>query len=301
MNTRGSSIASSVYVTRNGTNFSRLHSYGLDRKGFDELVRGANTVQDFAESFSAYFFALRGKQENAVLFEKSPQNIDCINDFLINFRDSHFVHLVRNPLFVFSSLLRRGFPPYIALSTWLIDMAKYYKYADNERIILVKYEKLTGDPFGQARMILKEVTGIDTDETVIRKGYENNRYRQLHSKKNTAWSISEYGKVGNANIRSFTESEIELLSTLNNICVGKRYAEKFDLSPICFTEAAEKFDYQESVSQVTKPTQSIPHKTINDSIWLLRIWMKDLLQGDCTLMDIPVYLNPISRVQKCAG
>ena len=105
------SIASSVYALSNGLITKDLHSYGFNIETFAALCRESEDILDFTERFADYVTALRGKPGNALVFEKTPQNISCIGEFLDAFKDSYFVYVVRNPLFVYASLLRRNFPP----------------------------------------------------------------------------------------------------------------------------------------------------------------------------------------------
>ena len=163
------SIASSVYALSNGLITKDLHSYGFNIETFAALCRESEDILDFTERFADYVTALRGKPGNALVFEKTPQNISCIGEFLDAFKDSYFVYVVRNPLFVYASLLRRNFPPYIALSTWLIDVARYARYKDHERVIPIRYEDLVEDPYAVVRLLLMKLASVDLSERRYRE------------------------------------------------------------------------------------------------------------------------------------
>ncbi len=289
-----SSPASSIYVARNGLNFTRLYSYGLDIATFESIVARSQTVRAFAEQFACHFLALRGKDEGGVLFDKTPQNINCIPEFLASFPDSYFIHLVRNPLYVTSSLLKR-FSPFIALATWLVDVAKYYKYRALDRIILVRYEDLTETPFAIAAALIEKITGRAISPAELQSGYEKNQYRKIHSKKLTTWSITDYGVVGDANRKQLTDDELTFMSVLRNMRINDKYAKLFDVAPISFVEAVDGLGYGPSVLDTLPHSSGKAMKTAADYKYLFVKWLKDVMYCDASLNTLPVYLNPLVR------
>ena len=93
---------SSVYLYSEGINTNILHQYGLDVPSLKELMRQSSSASEFGDLFSKHFLTLRGKNNQGVVFEKTPQNIICIESFLQEFKNSYFIFLVRNPVFVYN-------------------------------------------------------------------------------------------------------------------------------------------------------------------------------------------------------
>lgn len=292
------SSSSSIYLYRNGVNIHRLHSYGLDISEYKKIVEMASDLSGFVDNFANDYLGLRGKNENGIFFEKTPQNINCIGDFLHTFKDGYFIYIVRNPLYVYLSLLNRGFPKYIALITWLIDVAQYFKYKEHKKVILVKYEELVELPFKHVKDVLRVITNKTISEDEIKYGYENNRYRKAHSKKMKKWKINKYGKVENANYTVFSKENLTDFSTLLNAKIHPTYAEIFDLEEISFIELAKEFDYYdwiiERLSSV-KCENTIPTKTKEDYNRLLIKWLGDFIKKDSKWSYLKYYLNPIEK------
>ncbi|MEM7230910.1 MAG: sulfotransferase, partial [Planctomycetota bacterium] len=135
------SRSAAAYVRRQRLEQWRLANYGVDRVSLNRMVSESDSFPEFCEELFRVFSTLRGK-DCRLFFEKSPQNIHCVREFLESFPDSYFVHLVRDPLYVFRSLLKRGFPPYVTMATWLIDEAQAFGVRDHERVISLRYEDL---------------------------------------------------------------------------------------------------------------------------------------------------------------
>lgn len=289
----------SIYRSRNGVNIDRLHSYGLNVAGFQKMVKSASNLNEFVDNFADYYLALRGKDKNSILFEKTPQNINCIGEFLSTFKNGYFIHLVRNPLYVYLSLLNRGLPKFVALMAWYFDVAKYFKYKNHERVILVKYEKLVEQPFKIVKDILKLITNKDVSEEEIKYGYGNNRYRREFSIKLKSWKVKDYGKIKNAdNVIASNENLVDFCQLLN-IKIHPKYAEIFDIEEISFIESIKEFNYYdyivEELSSI-KLGSEIPAKTKEDHKRLLMKWFHDFKNKDAKLSHLKYYLNPIQKI-----
>ena len=124
----------------------RLCNYGIDRLLLKLILKESSSLKDFSINIFDVFSNFRGKQCK-LYFEKTPQNIHCAKIFLDTFKDSFFLHIVRNPLYVYKSLLKRNFPPYIAVNTWLIDESRSYELINHPRFITIYYEDLVKKPF----------------------------------------------------------------------------------------------------------------------------------------------------------
>ena len=299
-NIRHSSKASGIHRIRNRINFHRLHSYGLNEKELKAMVTGSRDLAEFCDHFAFRFLALRGKRDNGIVFEKTPENINCIREFTETFKDSRFIHIVRNPLYIYPSLMKRKFPRYISLLSWLIDVAKYLKYKDHPQVMLIKYEDLVRNPYAITRDILKTTAGItDLSDEEIEEGYRKNKCRELFSPKPKTWNVNTYGPVKNANVTQFSNQQLTELAALLKVRVRKSYAEEFDLAPVSFTDAIKELGYHDAVMEQLgefKDKARMPGKTAEDYARLLLKWEEDLRHGDAGIFALRHYLKPVEEV-----
>lgn len=290
------SSTSSIYRQSTGLETNELHSYGLSIEKFQQICKSPDSFLDFTNRFTSYYIALRGKRNDAIVFEKTPENISCIGEFLEASDNSWFIHIVRNPLYVYNSLLKRGFPPYISLCTWLIDIASYMKYKDHERVILIKYEDLVANPFQLVATIIKQVSGHDVTAHEIENNYVGNQYKQMTAIKLNAWSIKEYGKISNANEQSISQGIMDVFSYSYLLKVGEGYAEHFGLPQVSFEEALKLFGYWDALKPYYNHPPCEVKKTYKDVAHLIRKYLSDIKKGTAKVKDIHCYLNPVSKI-----
>lgn len=291
----------SPHRKRSSINFNRLHSYGLNIEEYKELVTSSKTINNFAQKFANNFIALRGKEDNAVVFDKTPINLNCIELFLENFKDAYFINIVRNPLFVYTSLLSRGFSPYVAMASWLTNVAKYLQYQDHQRVISIKYEDLCSHPFITVQNIIQTITGQKIKLQEIQDYYGHNKYRKIHSKKKLRWTITTYGEIRNANNKSIKPNDLLEFSKKITYAINAKYGEHFDLKSISFRESIEKLGYQEELEKYLN-LKSLTNKTnsnsknkfsLSDNKKLAIKWLSDFLNRDANLIHLPAYCYPI--------
>ena len=139
-----SSKSALIYQGRQRLLTEYLGAYGLNREKIIAIYAESANFTDFCNKLFEAFGKFRGK-DCQVFFEKTPQNIHCARSFLNTFKDGFFLHIVRNPLYVYKSLIQRNLPPYIAANTWLIDVSRAYQLINHPRLIEVKYETLIND------------------------------------------------------------------------------------------------------------------------------------------------------------
>lgn len=294
------SKTSTYCLLRNGTNFHRLYSYGLNIAEYKNLMNEANNLDKFIRSFAENFLALRGKNDDAIFFEKTPQNLNCLGEFLNHFKDSYFIHIVRNPIYVYPSLLKRGIPKYISLLTWLIDVAKYFKYKENSRVVLIKYEDLVEKPFKMASDLLKKISKKEVSESEIESGFKNNRYRKFHSKKISSWTIPQYGVVWDANKQKLNPEHLMDFSKLFNAKLNSTFANIFNLAEISFLDAVREFGYYNEIIKELNSinlSSELPLKSSKDKKRLYYKWFRDFIAREANIAHLRYYLNPI---EKCA-
>jgi len=289
------SKCSSVYLRRNSLVENDLCAYGLDITRLRKILTSSDNLSDILSDFAENFLSLRGKNIKGVVFEKSPQNIHCIKEYLES-TSGYFVHIVRNPINVYKSLLKRGFLPGIALITWLVDEAKIFNYLDDDRLIVVRYEDLLLNPYKITSEIIKKITGYSVDEKDIEYNYMNNEYRKHHTVKLSSWTNKEFGKVGKDNKKVMNDSDVSALVSLRDIKVSKEYAEYFGLAEVSFVQLLETFDYLSDYNDLPLGNESDFHLSLSEKNHLFRKFISDIRAGDSTLKDIHVYMNPVEKI-----
>ena len=289
------SRCSSVYLRRNGLVFNDLCAFGLNQNRLEKMVEASNGLDDFLAQFARSFLALRGKKLDGVVFEKSPQNIHCIRQYLSK-TDNPFIHIVRDPVDVFLSLKRRGFSTGIALITWLMDEAKMYEFFDHDRVKIVHYEDLLDNPFELTAELLRSVGQFEVNETAIEADFKNNPYREYHTVKLASWNQKKFGKTGRNNRRELSSDEIQSLAALKELKISKAYAEFFDLSEVSFVKILSKLGYEESFSAAVGNAESDFKLSASEQYKLSRKFTGDLKQGDARLTDLRTYIKPVETV-----
>ena len=276
--------------------FTRIYThkfsyYGLTLSDYEKLINESKNLNEFIEKFENYYLSLRGKNNNAIMFEKTPENLNTIGEFLNLNENNYFIYIVRNPIYVYKSLLNRGFSTYMAFSAWLIDVAKILKFKNNPRVISIKYEELIQDPY----LAIKSIFKIINREFIVTKEefehlYANNRYRLLSGNSIQSWSVKEYGIVQNAN-KGLNKDIITSFSNFANAKINPKYAKKFNLKNITFIDALNEFGYS---NDIKFQEENVTFKReFKDTKRLLHKLYYDFKAGFSSIKDIDCYLNPI--------
>jgi hypothetical protein len=289
------SRCSSLYLRRNGLVLKDLCSFGLNHHRLAQMVDASEGLDDFLTRFAKSFLALRGKELGGVVFEKSPQNIHCIRQYLSK-TDNPFIHIVRNPVDVFLSLKKRGFSTGIALITWLIDEARIYEFADHDRVKIIHYEDLIEQPFELTASLLRWVGRFEVDVAEIETGFKNNPYREHHTVKLASWNQKGFGKTGKNKRRKLSSDEIQSLSALKKLKVSKAYAELFDLSEVSFVQLLSKLGYEESFNSAIGNAEGDFKLSASEKYKLSRKFTGDLKKGDAGLTDLGTYIKPVETI-----
>lgn len=287
---------SSIYLYTVGVNKRVLPRYGLDLSTLKELFQQAKSPAAFSDLFAKYYFALRGKSQKGTLFEKTPQNINCLDNILEAFPEAVFIFVVRNPIFVYYSMRRRGFSPYISSATWLAECSKFYQYRTHPRVLYVRYEDLVSDPYAVVSNLLREVFRIPIDENDLQKNFRDNQYRKLFSIRLPAWRIREVGEVSNANRLPIPE---QILSEFIRV-LGKRLRPAFCklnniANPGC-NELMSFFGYLDDVMETTKrifPDPQPLKPSLSDIRRLLARWALGVRLREASFLQLPAFLKPL--------
>ncbi|MCG9723783.1 sulfotransferase family protein [Vibrio brasiliensis] len=284
------SSCKSLYISRIGLFSKGLQSYGLTAKKIKEIADEYSDPKDFVAYFLSWYKEFRGRDAD-VIFEKTPQNLSCIGEFLDTFPDCYFIHIVRNPVNVFLSLLKRGFPPYIAAYTWLLDVANFYKYREHKRVINITYEDLTNNPYESVSEILKKVTNKDISPDEIEKMYKGNTFRAEHTLKIDSWSNKKFGSISNNHNKSLSKEQKQMFCGALNGKISDKYAKKFGVPPVSYLDMINYFGYG-SILNDFEAASSLP-KSAKDYKRLLSRFYHDFKTGDANIKDVNIYLNPI--------
>lgn len=296
---RLTSKSPAIYLNRQRLLAEDMWAYGIHKHKIEYLFRDSDSFVQFCNKLFVAFASFR-KKDCKLFFEKTPQNIHCARKFLDTFEDGFFLHIVRNPLFVYKSLIRRKFPPYIAANTWLIDVSQTYPLRNHPRFIEIKYETLAEQPFDTISAMLQKI-GAYYPPNEIEKLYKKNRYRKEFTKKIDVWEINRYGVLGNANKKIITKEDIKALNYMLKTKTSRRYAQIFAFEALGFNELIKHHGYcgNEIFSQV----ELSKSKAIFDYMSYIKLFRKflgDLKFNDCRLSDFFAYLRPVGT-QKCVG
>lgn len=289
------SRCSSVYLRRNGLVFDDLCAFGLNAKRLEQMVAKCDGLDDFLSQFARSFLALRGKDLSGVVFEKSPQNIYCVRQYLKK-TDNPFIHIVRNPIDVFLSLKKRGFSTGIALITWLIDEAKIYEFANHDQVKIIRYEDLTDRPFEITANLLSSVGSFKVDQADVEAGFKNNPYRKYHTVKLASWNQKGFGETGKRKRRELSDEEKRSLAALKKLKVSKAYAEIFDLPEVSFVQLLSKLGYEESFNSAIGDAEGDFELSRSEQYKLCRKFTGDLKHGDAHLKDLGSYMKPVEKI-----
>ena len=291
-----SSKTPAIYEMRLRFLDSKLPSYGFDQARMRNLIKESSSFQELSVNFFQTYSALRGK-DGQIFFEKTPENIHCAKLFLDAFKDGIFLHIVRNPLFVYKSLMRRGFLPYMAANTWLIDEASVYELKNHERFFTIRYEELVRDPCVTIVGFLREV-GIDFDPEELAELYQSNTYRREFEHRVDSWSFTDYGMIGDANRKPVTDDDLRALSLMLKTKVGRHYAREFSLPEISFQELSKANGY--SFDNLPESCSLDLGNGVSYDLLSFRFLLKksltDLIYRDCGIGSILNYLRPVETV-----
>ena len=159
---------------------------GISPGEFEDILSRSKTKKDLAENYGRLFLE---KKDNSTgrWFDKTPQNVYGLLELSALFPESKFIHIVRNPLNVVSSLIEgKVMPPHslrASINYWMESMLiiNEYKGIGAHRLYEVTYENLTNHPEDTVSDILQFV---DEDPSALKLPanmvhIEQNKYRQL--------------------------------------------------------------------------------------------------------------------------
>lgn len=286
----------SLYKKTNRPYYHNLEYYGVQKKEYQKLLDNSKSIEDFTDKIIQ---STKNKFKNNfnIFFEKSPENIASIKSFLDHNETGYFIHIVRNPIYVYKSLVKRGFPKNIALFTWYFDVLQQVQYINHPRVINVKYEDLINDAATELNRILKK---LGKDMTLSNEGIE----RQLAENKNRnsikrvkSWS-SEAGKINNANKKTINEQEKIDFKTALKYSIHPNLARLYNVPSIPYSELIKVYGYGESINSELKDIEAEEtiHYSFKENIFFLKKGVQAILLKNVTKSNYKVFTNPLKLV-----
>jgi len=280
-----------IAVTGLFPRYDWFETYGFSQNDWLKWIKQSDTIQELANYFTEHCLKYRKKDSDGVVFEKTPENLNVIEPFLETFPDSHFLSIVRNPLYVYSSMRKRGFGNYIASLTWLVDCARLLQYKDHPRVTFIKYEELVLDPFKIIEETLSKITRKNIAAKKIEEQYGQNNYRKNNTKKIATWSVNTHGKVFNANQRKILEKDINLFAPALSYRINPEYADVFDILKVDFEQVLKEFGYYQEVKSIVPSVRGKLEKEVKDYKKLMAKWYH-FKKNERRKGSINTFLNP---------
>lgn len=292
--------AASVYCQRVGLNADVLHSYGLNPDVLTEMLQDAKAPSSFFTEFARRYLILRGRESDGVVFEKTPQNVNTVTEFLESGgAAARFVHVVRNPAFVYRSLRRRGFPPYVALATWMVDTAKMMALQGDERVITIRYEALTEAPYAIAGALASQLSGREVSAETVERLYRGNLYRDYHEPRIASWSSRKVGETQNANASGLSDADRAVLAGALSVRINPQYAALFGLADARFIDLLRHYGYEREFSDLVQGAE--PQGCGDDILARRRLaarWVRAVVRGWAGFKDRRAFLSPVIPIAR---
>lgn len=288
------SPSSSIYWLLNGVYKNALKHYGITREQLIKIAKSNHDHTAFIDEFFHLFRIYRDKQDAVHWFEKTPLNTNTMYEYLDTFKEGKFVYMVRDPLYVFASLRRRGFGKLIAATNWLLEMANYARCRNHENVIVIKYEDFVLDPFRQVADLVSRINGNEVDLELLKYNYENNNYRKSLGRQKS-WNINQYGKVGDANRKKITSDLINDFTQYAGVKIAGDYANLFSLDTLSMADAIMLGGYKPEKAGTGKSSDQGGLYTFKDRYRLARKWAGDYISNNTDMARLHTYLNPIEK------
>lgn len=286
---------SSVYLYYSYLSREQLAHYGMSYTDFMGLYRRFwlnNDLAGFVEGVRGAFADYRGLKGREIFCEKTPQNIACAKQLLQAMDDAVFVHVVRNPAHVYVSLIRRGFSPSIAAATWLADVTAIMALESHPRVRVVRYEDLVDSPFSVVSALLKSLVGEAIPEDEIRRLYEVNNYRE-NSHKVSSWSINQYGIMGNANRKKFSDFDRGVLAWSSKCKIESSYRRLKGLADASMRDALDHYGYLKEYEEICGDVRErTPNISFRGAVAAVRKWRFDC-SSEKDVANIAGYFMPL--------
>lgn len=267
-------ISKDISVPFLGINWDGLCEYGINKSILQQLCLLSKSKENLLEIISQRYFALRGKPLDSVFFEKTPLNVAYASSIIKLSNIAGFLFIVRNPYYVVTSMLRRGFPSSLAISAWLQHCSLIHNLKNTSKNVLeIRYEDLVAHPVNTLIMAISALgikPGWQNQELII-QNYTTSLYRKLVSQRTLdTWKRNEYGKISSANC-GINQEAIEVINEYKYLRLSKTAKEYFNLEE---TPSLDYFIDFYSYSDTLEIEPVILPKTPEDQISPKKLMMK---------------------------
>lgn len=248
-NPRLRSECSCIYSKYVRTYFRNLVEYGFTEESFTALLRATEDPASFFRRFRQTAIVHRGLPADSVIFEKTPQNISCIGEFLSISSTHHFIFVVRDPIYVYQSLRRRSFTPLRAAGAWLFDIAKYLKFRNHPRVIEIRYEDFVLDPYRNLAAIVERLTGQALQADELKSRHHEINLRAKRRPGIETWKLKPFGPIRSANTHEDPAYVRELAQWLD-LSVSPTYARAHQIKSLSLRAAIHQMNYHEAEARL---------------------------------------------------
>lgn len=239
-----------------------LHAYGHNESSFYSEIGSSESLQDFTNKFTKHFLSHRSKPVNGFVFEKTPQNSNAIDLFLNAHPNNHFVYVVRHPLYVIDSLLRRGWGTYTSAASWLVNVSLFWTLRKHPNIRVIKYEELVENPYKTVADLVNGIcSGYRISPEELHKEYINNDYRKNEVSHLESWSTGQERAVRNANKKEVSLQAQNLFHSVLGTRISSHFANTYRVPQLSVKEAMNYFGYD---SPETLNAEPLPSKNAKD-------------------------------------
>lgn len=273
-------------------NYHRLKHYGMTSEDLWEMVASSKDFDDFTSKFSAHFLHFRNKSSDGIVFEKTPQNVNVMAEYLAN-PEHHFVYLVRHPLYVFNSLMNRGWGAYTALATWLAYAAKVYPMLQYENLVVIKLEDLVKDPFEiTSKLINRFLQEHHVTADDLKVGFETNQYRMEASKKLASWEVNENsGLIIDPNKKEVSAQRKKIFHDAMDARISDSFARRFGIPRLDYKTAMQAFGYEAELMENSKG--SFPDLSMKENYrYMAKTW-RAVVNGTGKFSDFNTYRHVV--------
>ena len=208
--------------------------FGFPHCGTSILKSIIGHIEDVEEIYNETD-VINKKSDKKFILGKSPHTLDKYFD--LKYKDYIKIFIMRNPLFVFSSLNKRfnySIPDKHNIDSYINTLTKFIKYKTNpeKNIYTIKYEDLFENNYDKLKIILNDI-GFQYDESI----FDNCKYTNViisnvklldKKPKNTdhahyrTWQINK-PFISNNDISKLDLNENQIKKIVNNLYILQLY------------------------------------------------------------------------------
>ncbi|MDD4880120.1 MAG: sulfotransferase, partial [Gallionellaceae bacterium] len=239
-------------------------SLGMSRKQACRMMLAEPDFRAFADRLAGHVARATGKR---VFAEKTPSNIYCARQ-LLDWTDTHVVELLRHPLDMVNSYVRKGFGLLESVGFWMGAVAAGHVTQGRERCLRVRYEDLRDTPLATMNGLMAQV-GLSVYEEALLADPTRNTVDPDYRGRSEAWSRLP----GDLSWPMATTGDRNLLVKLPNYRLSPRFANYLGMERMTLAELADLTDYRlETVEPNYRYRWPKPTMTRRQLHWFRRIY-----------------------------